>query len=61
MFYPANADGVTQIGSPYLEGRDKTVGARAACGIPPIADVPFSGNYGKPLTIVMPFRLDKIG
>lgn len=60
-FYPANASGVTQIGSPYLEGTDKTVGQRAACGIPPTADVPFSGSYGKPLTIVMPFRLDKMG
>ncbi|WP_246398531.1 hypothetical protein [Mycobacterium vicinigordonae] len=60
MFYPANTNGVTQIGSPYLEGRDKTVGVRAACGIPPVADAPASGSYGKPLTIVMPFRLDKI-
>jgi hypothetical protein len=61
MFYPANPDGLTQIGSGYLEGRDKTVGPRSACGIPPIADAPASGSYGKPLTIVMPFRLDKIG
>ena len=61
QFYPSNADGVTQIGSPYLEGKDKTVGQRAACGIPPTADVPFSGSYGKPLTIVMPFRLDRRG
>jgi hypothetical protein len=52
MFYPANADGVTQVGSPYLEGKDKTVGPRYACG---------TYWYGKPLTIVMPFRLDKIG
>jgi hypothetical protein len=52
QFYPANANGVTQIGSPYLEGRDKTVGPRYACG---------TYWYGKPLTIVMPFRLDKIG
>jgi hypothetical protein len=56
MFYPANANGVTQIGSPYLEGRDKTVGARFACG----------GTVGglgarSVLVIVMPFRLDKIG
>jgi hypothetical protein len=61
MFYPANANGYTQIGSPYLEGRDKTVGQRAACGIPLTSGVPLSGSYGKPLTIVMPFRLDKIG
>jgi hypothetical protein len=49
MFYPANADGVTQIGSPYLEGKDKTVGPRFACG------------RAKWLTIVMQFRLDKTG
>lgn len=49
MFYPANANGVTQIGSPYLEGRDKTVGPRFACG------------RAKVLTIVMPFRLDRLG
>ena len=51
-FSAANADGVTQIGSPYLEGKDKTVGPRYACG---------TYWYGKPLTIVLPFRLDKIG
>jgi hypothetical protein len=50
-FSPANANGVTQIGSPYLEGRDKTVGPRYACG---------TYWYGKPLTLVMQFRLDKI-
>jgi hypothetical protein len=60
MFYPADANGVTQIGSPYLEGKDKTVGVRAACGIPPASDAPASGSYGKPLTIVLPFRLDKL-
>lgn len=49
MFYPANANGYTQIGSPYMEGRDKTVGPRYACG------------RAKVLTIVMPFRLDEIG
>lgn len=52
QFYPANADGVTQIGSPYLEGKDKTVGPRYACG---------TANYGQALTIVMPFRLDRVG
>jgi hypothetical protein len=52
QFYPANADGVTQIGSPYLEGKDKTVGPRYACG---------TYWYGQPLTIALPFRLDKIG
>jgi hypothetical protein len=52
MFHPANANGFTQIGSPYLEGRDKTVGPRYACG---------TYWYGKPLTIVMQFRLDKVG
>lgn len=52
MFYPSNANGVTQIGSPYLEGRDKTVGSRLACG---------GTKEAKMLTIVMPFRLDKVG
>lgn len=51
MFYPANANGVTQIGSPYLEGRDKTVGDRFACG---------GTKEAQMLTIVMPFRLDKL-
>ena len=51
-FYPSNADGLTQIGSPYLEGRDKTVGPRYACS---------TYWFGKPLTIVLPFRLDKTG
>jgi hypothetical protein len=50
MFYPSNADGLTQIGSPYLEGKDKTVGPRNACG---------TYWYGKPLTVVLPFRLEK--
>ena len=48
-FSPANANGVTQIGSPYLEGKDETVGPRYACGRATV------------LTIVMPFRLDKVG
>lgn len=48
-FYPSDADGVTKIGSPYLEGRDKTTGASGACG------------RFKFLTVVMPFRLDRIG
>lgn len=52
MFYPSDSNGVTQIGSPYLEGKDKTVGPRYACG---------TAWYGKPLTIVMPFRLERIG
>lgn len=52
MFYPANANGVTQIGSPYLEGKDKTVGSRFACG---------GTKEAMALTIVMPFRLDKVG
>jgi hypothetical protein len=52
QFYPANADGVTQIGSPYLEGKDKTVAPRYACG---------TYWFGQPLTIVLPFRLDKVG
>jgi len=52
QFYPANANGVTQIGSGYLEGKDKTVGPRFACG---------TYWYGKPLVIVMQFRLDRIG
>ena len=51
-FYPSNADGLTQIGSSYLEGKDKTVGPRNACG---------TYWYGQPLTIVLPFRLDKTG
>lgn len=49
MFYPSDPDGVTKIGSPYLEGKDKTVGETGACG------------RFKFVTIVMPFRLDKIG
>jgi hypothetical protein len=48
-FYPSNADGLSQIGSPYLEGTDKTNGIRGACGRP------------KWLTVVMPFRLIKVG
>jgi hypothetical protein len=52
MFYPANANGVTQIGSPYLEGKDKTVGQRFACG---------AAKEARVLTIVMPFHLDKVG
>lgn len=48
QFYPANANGVTQIGSPYLEGKDKTVGPRFACGRAHV------------LTIEMPFRLDRV-
>jgi hypothetical protein len=55
MFYPANADGVTQIGSPYLEGRDKTVSPDFACGRTALG----LGARSR-LTIVMPFRLDKI-
>ncbi len=47
-FSPSNADGLTQVGSPYLEGIDKTNGIRGACG------------QAKWLTIVMPFRLDKM-
>ena len=48
-FYPSDANGVTKIGSPYLEGKDKTTGVNGACGT------------FKFLTIVMPFRLDRIG
>jgi hypothetical protein len=48
-FNPSNANGVTQIGSPYLEGKDETVGPRYACGRATV------------LTIVMPFRLDQVG
>jgi len=48
-FYPANADGLTQIGSPHLEGIDKTNGVFGGCGRP------------KWLTIVMQFQLNKIG
>ncbi|AEF37799.1 conserved hypothetical protein [Mycolicibacter sinensis] len=48
-FYPSDVNGVTKIGSPYLEGRDKTTGVSGACG------------KFKFLTIVMPFRLDRIG
>jgi hypothetical protein len=56
MFYPANADGVTQIGSPHLEGRDKTVGPPFACG-----GTVLGLGARSMLTIVMPFQLDKIG
>ena len=48
-FYPSDSNGVTKIGSPYLEGRDKTTGVSGACGT------------FKFLTIVMPFRLDRVG
>lgn len=48
-FYPSDANGVTKIGSPYLEGRDKTTGVSGACG------------RFKFLTVVMPLRLDRIG
>ncbi|OBG02623.1 hypothetical protein [Mycolicibacter sinensis] len=48
-FYPSDSNGVTKIGSPYLEGRDKTTGVSGACGT------------FKFLTVVMPFRLDRIG
>jgi hypothetical protein len=51
MFYLADADGVNQIGSPHLEGRDKTLGARFGCGRTNLAEV---------TTVVMPFRLDRI-
>jgi hypothetical protein len=51
-FYPSDAAGVDQIGSPYLEGKDKTVGDRFACG---------GAKEAMALTIVMPFRLDKVG
>lgn len=56
MFYPANANGVTQPGSPYLEGRDKTVGPPFACG-----RTALGLGARSHLTIVMPFRLDRIG
>jgi hypothetical protein len=52
MFTPSDPAGVTQIGSPYLEGKDKTLGDRFACG---------GTKEAMPLTIVMPFRLDKVG
>lgn len=48
-FFPADDKGVTKIGSPYLEGKDKTVGVNGACG----------QFYF--VTVIMPFRLDKIG
>jgi len=58
-FSPSNANGVTQIGSPYLEGKDKTNGDRFACA--PVATGELAPWRAKWLTIVMPFRLDKIG
>jgi hypothetical protein len=51
MFYPTDTDGVNQIGSPHLEGRDKTLGARFGCGRTNLAEV---------TTVVMQFRLDRI-
>ena len=54
----AAADGVTQIGSPYLEGKDKTNGDRFACA--PVATGELAEWRAKWLTIVMPFRLDKV-
>lgn len=48
-FYPTDmTTGTQQPGSPILGGRVKTVGPSGACGI------------NKPLTIDMPFRLDKV-
>lgn len=47
-FYPVNANGHVQIGSPVLAGIDKTVGPSGACG------------QNRWLTIEMPFRLDKL-
>lgn len=50
-FYPVdpNGSGMTQIGSPTLAGKDKTVGPSGACG------------QNQWLAIEMPLRLDKIG
>ncbi|MDI3315380.1 MAG: hypothetical protein QJR12_14245 [Mycobacterium sp.] len=48
-FYPVNSDGLEQIGSPTLAGKDRTVGPSGACG------------QNTALAVEMPFRLDKIG
>lgn len=47
-FYPVDAVGQTQLGSPTLTGKDKTVGPSGACRV------------NKWLVVEMPFRLDKI-
>lgn len=47
-FWPVDANGQIQVGSPTLGGFDKTTGPSGACG----------RNF--PLVIEMPFRLDKI-
>ncbi|MBS4727493.1 hypothetical protein MSM1_03685 [Mycobacterium sp. SM1] len=47
-FYPVNADGLEQAGSPTLAGKDRTVGPSGACG------------QNTALAVEMPFRLDKI-
>ncbi len=51
FFYPVdpNGSGETQIGSPVLAGRDKTIGPSGACG------------QNQWLVVEMPLRLDKVG
>ncbi|UXA06169.1 hypothetical protein KXD96_25415 [Mycobacterium sp. SMC-2] len=48
-FYAVDSNGIPQIGSPTLAGKDKTLGPSGACGV------------NKWLDIEIPFRLDKIG
>lgn len=47
-FYPVDANGEYQVGSPTMAGKDKTVGPSGACG------------QNKWLDIMMPLRLDKL-
>ena len=51
MFTPMDTEGrgIVTVGSPVLAGWDKTVGPSGACGV------------NESLTIVMPFKLVKIG
>lgn len=47
-FYPVGSDGLLELGSPTLAGKDKTVGPSGACG------------QNQWLGIEMPLRLDKL-
>jgi hypothetical protein len=48
-FYAVNSEGMTQLGSPTLAGKDTTIGPSGACG------------QNQWLEIELPLRLDKIG
>lgn len=48
FFYPVDANGQVQLGSPTLAGTDKTLGPSGACG------------RNMWLVVEMPFRLDRV-